>query len=105
MLQIAPEGQASRGEVSETLLANDAEERLAFARRLVCERCLYGVEKNPLAVEMAKLSLWLITLNKNQPFTVLDHALRRGGSLLGCNLRQLTPSSMQPRAEKLPHTS
>ncbi len=93
-LQTAPEGQASRGEVSETLLANEAEERLAFARRLVCERCLYGVDKNPLAVEMAKLSLWLITLSKNQPFTFLDHALRCGDSLLGVNLQQLTGWSM-----------
>src|SRR6266496_926669 len=92
--QIAPEGHASAGAPSETLLANDAEERLAFARRLVCERCLYGVDKNPLAVEMAKLSLWLITLNKNQPFTFLDHALRCGDSLLGVNLRQLTCWSM-----------
>ncbi len=92
--QIAPEGQASAGEPGETLLANDAEERLAFARRLVCERCLYGVDKNPLAVEMAKLSLWLITLNKNQPFTFLDHALRCGDSLLGVNIKQLTSWSM-----------
>jgi hypothetical protein len=92
--QIAPEGQASVGEPSETLLANDAEERLAFARRLVCERCIYGVDKNSLAVEMAKLSLWLITLNKNRPFTFLDHALRSGDSLLGVNLRQLTTWSM-----------
>ena len=43
----------------------DAEERLALARRLVADRCLYGVDKNPLAVEMAKLSLWLITLDKD----------------------------------------
>ena len=92
--QVAPEGQASTGAPSETLIANDAEERLAFARRLVCERCLYGVDKNPLAVEMAKLSLWLITLNKNQPFTFLDHALRCGDSLLGVNLHQLTSWSM-----------
>jgi hypothetical protein len=99
--QIAPEGQASAGEPGETLLASDAEERLAFARRLVCERCLYGVDKNPLAVEMAKLSLWLITLNKNQPFTFLDHALRRGDSLLGVNLRQLTSWSMDTQAGKL----
>ncbi len=92
--QIAPEGQSSKGAPSETLIANDAEERLAFARRLVSERCLYGVDKNPLAVEMAKLSLWLITLNKNQPFTFLDHALRCGDSLLGVNLKQLTFWSM-----------
>ncbi len=92
--QTAPEGHASTGAPSETLIATDAEERLAFARRLVSERCLYGVDKNPLAVEMAKLSLWLITLNKNQPFTFLDHALRCGDSLLGVNLKQLTSWSM-----------
>ena len=40
--------------------------------RLVSERCLYSVDKNPVAVEMARLSLWLITLNKNRPFTFLD---------------------------------
>ncbi len=93
-LQTAPEGQASRGEASETLLASEAEERLVFAQRLVCERCLYGVDKNLIAVEMAKLSLWLITLSKNRPFTFLDHALRHGDSLLGVNLRQLTSWSM-----------
>src|SRR5260370_22681684 len=43
---------------------------------------------------MAKLSLWLITLSKNQPFTFLDHALRCGDSLLGVNLQQLTCWSM-----------
>ncbi len=51
--------------------------------RLVADRCLYGVDKNPLAVEMAKLSLWLITLQKDRPFSFLDHALRAGDSLLG----------------------
>jgi hypothetical protein len=61
----------------------DADERLVFARRLVADRCLYSVDKNPLAVEMAKLSLWLITLAKGQPFSFLDHALRCGDSLLG----------------------
>src|SRR5260370_438836 len=43
---------------------------------------------------MAKLPLWLITLSKNRPFTFLDHALRRGDSLLGVNLQQLTCWSM-----------
>ncbi len=62
---------------------SDPEERLAQARRLVADRCLYGVDKNPLAVEMAKLSLWLITLQKDRPFSFLDHALRAGDSLLG----------------------
>ncbi len=64
-------------------LPADPDERLALARRLVADRCLYGVDKNPLAVEMAKLSLWLITLQKDRPFSFLDHALRGGDSLLG----------------------
>jgi hypothetical protein len=92
--QITPEGLPSTGALHETLLPRDADERLAIAMRLVSERCIYGVDKNPLAVEMAKLSLWLITLNKNRPFTFLDHALRCGDSLLGVNLRQLTTWSM-----------
>ena len=63
--------------------------------RLVSERCIYGVDKNPLAVEMAKLSLWLITLNKNRPFTFLDHALRCGDSLLGVDKQQLITWSLK----------
>ncbi|HEV2582274.1 MAG TPA: DNA methyltransferase, partial [Ktedonobacteraceae bacterium] len=92
--RITPEGLPSSGDPGETLLPADETERLALAMRLVAERCIYGVDKNSLAVEMAKLSLWLITLSKNKPFTFLDHALRRGDSLLGVNLRQLTSWSM-----------
>lgn len=61
----------------------DPEERDLSARRLVAERCLYGVDKNPLAVEIAKVSMWLTTMRKDRPFTFLDHALRHGDSLLG----------------------
>ncbi len=67
----------------------DAEERALLARRLIADRCLYGVDKNPLAVEMAKLSLWLVTLDKHRPFTFLDHALKAGDSLVGVSLEQL----------------
>ena len=72
-----------RRATAEQLLPHDPEERLALARRLVAERCLYGVDKNPMAVEMAKLSLWLVTLHKDRPFTFLDHAIKCGDSLLG----------------------
>ncbi|MET2971220.1 Eco57I restriction-modification methylase domain-containing protein [Vibrio harveyi] len=65
------------------LLPLDAEERLIVARRLISERCLYGVDINPLAVELAKLSIWLITLSKDRPFGYLDHNLKYGDSLLG----------------------
>ncbi len=62
---------------------SSADDRLIFARRLAAERCLYGVDKNPLAVEIAKLSLWLATMAKDLPFTFLDHALKCGDSLVG----------------------
>ncbi|MGI8492327.1 MAG: Eco57I restriction-modification methylase domain-containing protein, partial [Acidimicrobiales bacterium] len=53
------------------------------ARRLVAEHCLYGVDINPLAVEMAKLSLWLVTMDRERPFGFLDDRFRSGDSLLG----------------------
>ncbi|MDP9316379.1 MAG: restriction endonuclease, partial [Chloroflexota bacterium] len=91
---ITPEGDLSTGAADEQPLPRDAEERLAIARRIVADRCLYGVDKNPLAVEMAKLSLWLITLQKDRSFTFLDHALRCGDSLLGVELDQLKTWSL-----------
>lgn len=80
---ITPFGQPANGEAGETIIPKDTDERMAYARRLVAQRCLYGVDINPLAVEMAKLSLWLLTLAKNKPFTFLDHAIRPGDSLVG----------------------
>jgi hypothetical protein len=59
------------------------------ARRLVAQRCLYGVDKNPWAVSLAKLSLWLVTLSRSEPFTFLDHALKCGDSLVGLDLEQI----------------
>ena len=88
-VRVLPDGSLSTGNLQERLLPVDAEERLIMARRLVADRCLYGVDKNPLAVEMAKLSLWLTTLQKNKPFTFLDHALRCGDSLVGVSVEQL----------------
>jgi hypothetical protein len=80
---IAPEGTLSQFRPDECPIPKDSDERLTVARRIVAERCLYGVDKNPLAVEMAKLSLWLITLAQGRPFTFLNHALKWGDSLLG----------------------
>ncbi|GIU96032.1 MAG: hypothetical protein KatS3mg012_2489 [Gaiellaceae bacterium] len=75
----------------------DLEERDLTARRLVAERCLYGVDVNPLAVEIAKVSLWLTTLRRDRPFTFLDHALRCGDSLLGLtSLDQLEALTLKP---------
>ncbi|MBD2090661.1 N-6 DNA methylase [Microcoleus sp. FACHB-1515] len=61
----------------------EAVEDVVVARRLVAQRCLYGVDKNPFAVNLARLSLWLVTLAKDLPFTFLDHALKCGDSLVG----------------------
>lgn len=78
-------------------LPRDGEARTVIARRLIAERCLYGVDLNPLAVELAKLSIWLVTLAKGRPFGFLDHNLRCGDSLLGIHrLDQLTELSMTP---------
>ena len=77
-------------------ISNDPEERLMIARRLISERCLYGVDVNPMAVELAKLSIWLVTLAKGRPFGFLDHNLRHGDSLLGiADLDQLRYLDMQ----------
>lgn len=81
-------------------LSRDTEERAILARRLIAERCLYGVDKNPLAVELAKLSLWLTTLAKGRPFGFLDHNLRGGDSLLGIHdLGQLIELDMKPKGK------
>jgi len=53
------------------------------ALRMVADRCIHGVDRDEMAVELAKLSLWIATLAKNRPFTFVDHALRSGDSLVG----------------------
>ncbi len=67
----------------------DEHDPVLVARRLVAQKCLYGVDKNPLAVNLAKLSLWLLTLSKDRPFTFLDHALKCGDSLVGITAKEI----------------
>ena len=69
-------------------LPDDETEEL-LAMRTVVQRCLYGVDRNPMAVDLAKLSLWLVTLAKDHPFTFVDHAIRCGDSLVGLTRRQI----------------
>ncbi|WP_437877947.1 DNA methyltransferase [Sorangium sp. So ce513] len=69
---------------------------LMHARRLVAQRCLYGVDKNDAAVELAKLSLWLVTLARELPFTFLDHALCHGDSLVGLDFDQIRSFHWKP---------
>jgi hypothetical protein len=84
------------------LLPRDQAERVLIARRLIASRCLYGVDKNPMAVELAKLSLWLITMMKGRPFSFLDHALKCGDSLLGVrSLKEIENFSLQPGEQQV----
>lgn len=71
-------------------IADAHHDAVVHARRLVAQRCVYGVDKNPLAVQLAKLSLWLVTLAKDLPFTFVDHALCWGDSLVGLTFEQIT---------------
>ncbi len=76
-----------------------AEDATLVARRLVAQRCLYGVDKNAYAVNLAKLSIWLVTLAKELPFTFVDHALRHGDSLVGLSFEQITAFHWKPSAQ------
>jgi Eco57I restriction-modification methylase len=81
------------------------EDELLHARRVVAQRCLYGVDKNEMAADLAKLSLWLATLARDHEFTFLNHALRHGDSLAGLSARQIAafhwgPKPMQSFLEK-----
>lgn len=62
---------------------------VAHWKRRVIENCLYGVDVNPVAVELAKLALWLETVAPDRPLTFLDHHLRHGDSLIGTKLGRL----------------
>ena len=59
----------------------------AIIRRMVLKRCIYGVDKNPLTVELAKVSLWLHSFTVGAPLSFLDHHLRCGDSLVGLRVR------------------
>ena len=62
----------------------------AIIRRMVLKRCIYGVDKNPLTVELAKVSLWLHSFTVGAPLSFLDHHLRCGDSLVGLSVMEAT---------------
>lgn len=62
---------------------------LTFWKRRVAEKCLFGIDRNPLAVELAKLALWLETVSVSQPLTFLDHHLRHGDTIIGAMIADL----------------
>ena len=72
---------------------------MIHARRLVAQRCLYGIDRNPMAVDLAKVSLWLSTLARHHPLTFVDHAFRHGDSLVGLSRRQIEAFHWLPDTE------
>jgi hypothetical protein len=73
-----------------TVAASDLSDRdRAGFRRTVAQRCLFGVDLNPMAVQLARLSLWLATLSADRPLTFFDHHLRAGNSLAGAGIGDL----------------
>ena len=87
---LVDEGRLAPGDVDE--------DGRAAMRRLVAERCLAGVDANPVAVQLARLSLWLTTLAHGRPLTFLDHRLRSGNSLIGATPDDLTRIPSRGRA-------
>ena len=91
-------GERSAGDIT-------PEDRAGF-RRAVAQRCLYGVDRNRMAVQLGRLSLWLATLAADRPLTFLDHNLRAGDSLVGASvedmLRQPPPTGGGAKAGRLP---
>jgi len=70
-------------------LKETEDEDIRWARREVVEKCIFGVDLNPMAVELAKLSLWLYTVAKGKPLNFLDHHLKLGNSLVGAKLTDI----------------
>ena len=82
-----------------------AETERAGFRRAVAQRCLYGVDINPMAVQLARLSLWLATLAADRPLTFLDHRLRTGNSLVGATFADIARQPPPGRSVRVRRTT
>ena len=71
------------------MTTGDTDTEIAYWRRRVVENCIYGVDINPMTVELAKVALWLHTVAKGEPLSFLDHHIRCGNSLIGANIADL----------------
>lgn len=72
--------------LNEVHIQGNLESSTGYWRRWVVENCIYGVDLNPLAVELAKLSIWILSMAKDQPLSFLNHHLKCGNSLVGARL-------------------
>ena len=82
--------------------AEGGESSLSYWKRRVAENCLYGVDRNGMAVELAKLALWLETVAADRPLTFLDHRLRCGDSLIGARVARLSEPPVKRRKGERP---
>ena len=90
------EAWTREGALQQSVRPGDLERK---ALRQVVARCLYGVDINEMAVEMCKLSLWLVSLDEDKPFSFVDDKVFVGNSLLGLtDLRQLKAQHIDPAA-------
>ncbi len=99
------------GEIRRTILKNAREEGWTIdetqlddrhiVRRMVLKRCVYGVDKNPMAVELAKVALWLHTFTVGAPLSFIDHHLRCGDSLFGLWVRDAIDKASELGGELL----
>jgi len=83
-----PAGTVSSATESEDLLLHPDDARFeieckARLKRYIAQRCIYGVDLNPMAVELGKMALWVETLSRDLPFEFLDHHIKCGNSLVG----------------------
>ncbi len=88
--------------------ADDTDTEIAYWRRRIVETCIYGVDLNPMAVELAKVSLWLHTVAKDEPLSFLAHHIRCGNSLIGADIAELANLpvlSKRRRAAETPQTA
>src|SRR5260370_8916440 len=96
-LGVQPEAADETGKTSKMVASREAD--LTYWKRRVAQQCIYGVDLNPLAVELAKLSLWLATAAKDRPLSFLDHHLRTGNALIGSWLSEVA-AGQHPQAKQ-----
>src|SRR5437870_196695 len=92
------------GHIPVSVGVSQEQAEIAYWRRRVVEACIYGVDKNPLAVELTKLSLWLTCIAVDEPLNFLDHHLHCGNSLLWAKTKDLhrLPGSTDEEAKQSP---
>ncbi len=94
--------EAAQRDIESGLADKDEHFTGDWAKREVVSHCIYGVDINDLAVELAKVSLWLTTISKDRPLSFLDHRLKRGNSLIGADLEELPwhPSTKKEKGQR-----